>query len=274
MSALTCQLRLVDASSMRKFALVAPTVVISATLLILAACHAGSSPRPGSPSATQTPTPSPVPRTPVRFAATDGVRIAGSLFGSGRLGVVLGHGSDGSQQDWWVFAQTLARDHFAALAIDFRGYCPGGAAGCSQDGSTADAWKDMLGGARYLEAQGARKVVLMGSSMGATASIVAAAHPFTGVAGVVSLSGSSLCCGMVANQAVIERIHVPMLLVVGRLDEGFVSSTRTWGRWAGSAADTAILGSGEHGVDLLRFAPPNIRERVSDLILGFLREVH
>jgi dienelactone hydrolase len=213
------------------------------------------------------------PRSPVHFAALDGVRIAGSTFGDGPVGVVLGHGSDGNQAEWWPFAKTLADRGYTALAIDFRGYCPGGAAGCSGDGGTADAWQDMLGGVRYLTSHGAKQVVVMGSSMGGTASVVAASQPHGDVDGVISLSGSSDCCGMRADKRVVEAIDAPMLLVVGRLDSGFLGSTRRWSGWAGRNAETDIVPSGEHGVDFFRLATPAIQRRVSEDVFGFLARV-
>jgi dienelactone hydrolase len=243
-------------------------LVVVAILVPLAACSGSSEPLSTTPSAESME--SPVPRVPVRFPAPDGVRIEGSVFGNGSVGVVLGHGSDGDQTEWWNVAETLARSGYEALAIDYRSYCPGGEAGCSGDGSTADAWKDMLGGVRYLKRNGVSSVVLMGSSMGGTASVVAAAQPDPGVAGVISLSGAVECCGMDAGKHVIRAIDVPMLFVAGRFDAGFVGSTRRWGLWAGNAADAVVVESGEHGVDFFRLATPDIQQRVTRLVLDFL----
>jgi dienelactone hydrolase len=252
-------------------------IALAAIVATLASCDSGTVGDPAdgtevSASGSSSPEPS-VPRTPVHFDAADGVRIEGSTFGTGSVGVVLGHGSDGSQADWWPFAETLAERGYTALAIDFRSYCPGGAAGCSGDGSTADAWQDMLGGSRYLEKHGAKQVVLMGSSMGATASVVAAAHSDAGVAGVIALSGSSVCCGMETDKQVVEAIDVPMLLVVGRLDAGFVGSTRRWSEWAGRDATTDVVPSGEHGLDFFHLATPAIQRRVSEDVFAFLARV-
>jgi dienelactone hydrolase len=248
--------------------------VAALVALVAAACDTSASVE-GSPATTSSPpstTAPAVPRTPVRFEASDGVRIDGSVFGDGPVGVVLGHGSDGNQTDWWDFAETLARSGYTALAIDYRGYCPGGEAGCSGDGTTADAWKDMLGGARYLGRHGVRRVVVMGSSLGGTASVVAAARAGPDVAGVVALSGSTDCCGMLADKDVVRAIQAPMLFVAGRFDDGFVGSTRRWGRWAGATADAEVVASGEHGLDLLRFATPPIQRRVTDLVYGLLEQ--
>jgi dienelactone hydrolase len=245
-----------------------------AGLILTALVACGSS---GSNTVSSTPAPIPssssVPRTAVHFGAPDGVRIEGSVFGHGPVGAVLGHDLDGDQTEWWDFAQTLARSGYTALAIDYRGSCPGGVAGCSGDGSTAGAWKDMLGGVRYLKRHGVTKVVLIGSSMGGTASIVAAARPGSGVAGVISLSGPVQCCGLDAGKDVVSALSVPMLLIVGRLDAGFVGDTRQLGKWAGTSAQTVILPSGEHGVNLLRFATPSIQRRATSLVLAFMKRV-
>lgn len=170
----------------------------------------------------------------------------------------------------WFFAETLARNGYTGLTMDFRGYCPGGRAGCSEDGSTADGWKDLLGGVRYLRRHGVTKVVLIGSSMGATASVVAAAQHPAGVAGVIALSGPVMCCGLRTNTSLVRSIRMPILFVVGRRDAGLVRATRTWGRWAGSSAQTVILPSGEHGLDLLHFATPPVRRRATSLVLDFM----
>jgi pimeloyl-ACP methyl ester carboxylesterase len=248
---------------------------IAAIAVWSVACHAEPDPAPAAsshvPSASSSA--SPVPRTPVRFRDSDGVRIDGSMFGSGRVGVVLGHGSDGDQRDWWNFAETLARSGYAALSIDYRSYCPGRSAGCSGDGSTSDAWMDMLGGARYLKDHDVKRVVLMGSSMGGTASVVAAAQPDAGIAGVISLSGSTDCCGMDAGRQVVRRIEVPMLFVAGRFDFGFAAPTRHWGRWTGPSAEAVIVASGEHGVDFFQLATPAIQRQVTELVMDFLARV-
>ena len=245
--------------------------------LFAAACDQEPGPGPAaSPGATSVSAVSPVPRTPVRFRALDGVRIEGSVFGTGRVGVVLGHGSDGSQQDWWNFAEMLAQNGYTALAINYRSYCPGGAAGCSGDGGTSDAWMDMLGGARYLEGRGVQGVVLMGSSMGGTASVVAAAQPQAenaGIIGVIALSGSVECCGMDAGKDAVDAIDVPMLFVAGRFDFGFAGSTRHWGRWAGSSGEAVIVASGEHGVDFFQLATPDIQRQVTELVMDLLGRV-
>lgn len=250
--------------------------VFSAVSLVLAACGGGGAPEPidGSPTSPSTGTssssPTPVSGEAVSFRASDGVRIAGRLFGDGPFGVVLGHSIDGDGTEWWNFAEVIADAGHAALAIDFRGYCPGGDAGCSEDGSTGEAWRDLLAGATFLRERGVRDVVLIGASMGGTASVLAAANARPGVAGVITLSSPTACCGMEVDRSIVEAVGAPMLFIAGRFDGEAPRSAHAFARWAGHSGETLILGTGEHGTDLLGLATPLVERRTTESILAFL----
>jgi pimeloyl-ACP methyl ester carboxylesterase len=233
-------------------------------------------PPTATPSPTVQPSPSadPTPGRPVTFAASDGVRIAGRVFGAGRVGVVLGHQIDGDQRDWWDFALRLADEGYAALSINFRGYCPQDGAGCSGDGGTANAWRDLLAGVGVLRRRGVENVVFIGASMGGTASLVAAAQARPAVAGVTTLSAPTDCCGMDADATVVESIDAPLLSIAGRFDGDAPQSARRFARWAGSSGESVILASGEHGTDLIGgLATPQVERRTTDLILEFLDRI-
>jgi dienelactone hydrolase len=252
--------------------------VAAALPLLLVACgdpsgsvNGASSPPPPEP--TPSASPEPTPGTAVTFRTSDGVRIAGRLFGEGRVGAVLGHPIDGDQSDWWSFAEVLSDNGYTALSIDFRSYCPGGEAGCSGDGSTGDAWKDMLAGADLLRERGVRRIVLMGASMGGTAAVVAAAKADQRVAGVITLSAPTDCCGMEADEKVVEAVDAPMLFMAGRFDGDAARSGRQFARWVDSASESVILASGEHGTDLFGLATPQVERRTTALILDFLERL-
>ena len=241
---------------------------------VLASCGGVGQDPNGEPSVTassvESPSPTPVPGEAVTFRASDGVRIAGRVFGEGRVGVVLGHSIDGDQTEWWNFAEALADDGHAALAINFRGYCPEGEAGCSDDGSTADAWRDLVAGAEFLRGRGVKEVVLAGASMGGTAAILAAAHAPPNVSGVITLSSPTTCCGMEVDRPIVEAIEAPTLFIAGRFDGEAPRSAHAFARWAGSAGEAVILGTGEHGTDLFGLATPQVERRTTESILGFL----
>jgi dienelactone hydrolase len=244
---------------------------------LLVACGGAAAPIDGSPtplpSETRSASPTPVPGEAVTFRAADGVRIAGRLFGDGRVGVVLGHSIDGDQIEWWNFAEVIADAGHVALAIDFRGYCPGDDAGCSEDGSTGDAWRDLLAGAELLRGRGVRDIVLIGASMGGTASVLAASNARPGLSGVITLSAPTACCGMEVDRSIVEAVGAPMLFIAGRFDGEAPRSARALARWAATSGESLILGTGEHGTDLFGLATPQVERRTTESILGFLERI-
>ncbi|HEX6579331.1 MAG TPA: alpha/beta hydrolase [Actinomycetota bacterium] len=249
--------------------------VITATMaFVLVACGGAEEPNNGSPtpptSGSTSPSPTPVPGEAVTFRTSDGVPIAGRLFGEGRVGVVLGHSIDGDQTEWWNFAEVVADAGHAALAIDFRGYCPGAEGGCSGDGNTADAWRDLLAGAEFLRERGVEEIVLAGASMGGTTAIVSAAHARPAVAGVITLSSPIACCGMDVARPAVGAIGAPMLFIAGRFDGDAPRSAKVFARWAGPRGQALILATGEHGTDLFGLATPQVERRTTTAILDFL----
>jgi predicted alpha/beta-hydrolase family hydrolase len=250
--------------------------VFAAVSLALVSCGSGGDSRnesSGHPSIAESPPPTPVPGEAVTFRASDGVRIAGRLFGDGHVGVVLGHSIDYDQTEWWNFAEVLANQGVAAMTIDFRGYCPNGEAGCSDDGSTADAWQDLLAGAEFLRERGVRQIVLAGASMGGTAAILAAADARPNVSGVITLSSPTACCGMEADQTLVSAIRAPMLFIAGRFDGDAPRSAKAFARWAGPSGEAVILATGEHGTDLFGLATPQVERRTTESILAFLERL-
>ena len=104
----------------------------------------------------------------VSFATDDGGQICADLYGQSSVAVVLAHGGQFNKESWRSQASALASKGFRVLAIDFRGF------GCSkgpgqQDFSTAPFEKDVLAAVRYLKANGAKKVSVVGGSFGGAA---------------------------------------------------------------------------------------------------------
>jgi pimeloyl-ACP methyl ester carboxylesterase len=252
--------------------------VFAAVSLVLVARGGGGAPEPvdGSPtshsSETPSPSPTPAPGEAVTFRTSDGVRIAGRLFGDGPVGVVLGHSTDGDGTEWWNVAEVIADAGHAALAIDFRGYCPGDEAGCSEDGSTGEAWRDLLAGATFLRERGVKQIVLIGAR-GGTASVLAAADARPRVSGVITLSAPTACCGMEVDRSIVGAVGAPMLFIAGRSDGEAPRSAHAFARWAGASGETLILGTGEHGTDLFGLATPQVERRTTESILAFLKRL-
>lgn len=95
----------------------------------------------------------------ISYPTADGGDIVGNLYGDGPHAVLLAHGAVFDKESWDALARRLAANGHQALAIDFRGYrrSRGGGGGVDED---------IVGGVRYLTAQGATRVSVIGASMG------------------------------------------------------------------------------------------------------------
>lgn len=116
-------------------------------------------------------------QTQVFFPTADSGLVYADLYGKGEHGVVLAHGGRFNKESWMPQAKALAAAGFRVLAIDFRGY--GQSRGPGQaDPLSAPLYLDVLAAVRYLHQAGAKKVSVVGCSMGggaaAEASIAAA----------------------------------------------------------------------------------------------------
>jgi pimeloyl-ACP methyl ester carboxylesterase len=207
--------------------------------------------------------------TPVRFTGGAGAALVGVVLGRGRTGLVLGHQVGSDLCEWLPQAQTFADQGYQVLAFDFAGY------GDSRPGSGPDAGvdADVVAAAGQLRHRGADRIVLIGSSMGGTAVLSAAARIRPPVAGVVSLSGPAAFQGVDAGAAV-ARLRVPVLLVAAADDHPFVDDARAMYR-AAPVGDKRLLvvGGGGHGTSLLEFGSdaPKVQAAVRRFIAGHTR---
>ncbi|HEY1127325.1 MAG TPA: alpha/beta hydrolase, partial [Actinomycetota bacterium] len=154
--------------------------------------------------------------TAVSFRSSDGLKLAGRVFGDGRVGVVLAHMFPADQTSWWAFARVLAPKGFTVLTFDFRGYCPGGVAGCSEgERDVAAMWQDVLGAVDFMMTRGMVRVMLVGASIGGTASLLAAAQPGVPVVAIVALSAPQSFEGLTADHTVLGNVTAAKLFVAG-----------------------------------------------------------
>jgi pimeloyl-ACP methyl ester carboxylesterase len=206
----------------------------------------------------------------VTFESSDGVKLAGRIFGDGSVGVVLSHMLPADQQSWWDFARELADEGYLVLTYDFRGYCPGGAAGCSAgDRDIAAIWQDVLGGIDEVRSEGAVRVVLVGASMGGTASLVAASKPGVDVEAVITLSAPTSIEGLVADPGTLASVGAAKLFIAGLGDAQAADAAQQLWATAPQPKRVEVLTSDDHGTDLLT---GNQSGRIRTLILTFLAE--
>ncbi len=206
----------------------------------------------------------------VTFAASDGVELAGRVFGpeDATAGVVLAHMRPADQSSWFDLADRVGGLGYRVLTFDFRGYCPGGDAGCSKGKKEISAiWQDVQGAVDYLKAQGVRRIGLVGASMGGTASLVVASRPDEAIVAVVTLSAPASIDGLVAGPDVVSATTAAKLFIAGNGDGVAAKSAQTFYDQSAPPKRVEILTTADHGTDLLE---GNQGEIARNLIIGWL----
>jgi len=191
----------------------------------------------------------------VTFKTSDGVTLSGRLFGpaDAQEGVVLSHMLPADQSSWYPFAQRLAGDGYRVLTFDFRGYCPGGDAGCSGGAKDINAAPTDLDAAlRYLRKQGPTRIGLAGASMGGTASLLVAGTDPEDIDAVVTLSAPQVLSGLAVGPSQLATISAPKLYIAGLGDPaGSVAAADAMYANSPQPSDEQIVTDDSHGTDLL-----------------------
>ena len=149
-------------------------------------------------------------QTSVSFPTEDGGVIYADLYGTGDQAVVLAHGARFNKESWSDQARILESHGFRVLAIDFRGYGKSRGPGDSHP-MNAPLELDVLAAIRYLHQTGAKRVSVVGASMGAGAA---------GDASIASRPGEIdrlvLLAGVPSASA--DQLKSPTLFIVTRDD--------------------------------------------------------
>jgi pimeloyl-ACP methyl ester carboxylesterase len=210
--------------------------------------------------------------TAVSFTTSGGVRLAGRLFGprSADAGVVLAHMLPADQSSWYDFADRLGALGYRVLTFDFRGYCPGGDAGCSAGTKQPSAAADDLDAAlTYLQGQGVLRSGLVGASMGGTASLVVASQQPRGVDTVITVSAPQSIDGLTAGNDVLQLVTAPKLYIAGQLDTVAAGSAQAFYDNSLQPKRLDLFTTSDHGTDMLT---GNQAEPVRNAILGWLAQ--
>jgi predicted alpha/beta-hydrolase family hydrolase len=208
---------------------------------------------------------------PVRVRAAEGVRIAGRLFGAGDVGVVLSHMGDGDQSQWLEFAGQLAEEGYLVLTFDRRGSCPGGELGCSTGTDDGDGWKDLAFLVDELRAAGAEHVVVGGASLGAMESLYALSQGLD-ADGLIWVAGIDLYNGVPVSEQVGD-VRVPKLFISGDADEEPADLLEVFEADAPPPIEVVTLDTGEHGTDILAYAPVAVADEFRESVVGFLETI-
>jgi uncharacterized protein len=234
--------------------------VATALVLVLPACHQGEAIRQEALADSRA----------VTFGSLDGVQLAGRVFGpeGSTAGVVLAHMKPADQRSWFDFADQLGDLGYRTLTFDFRGYCPGGDAGCSEgDKDIAAIWQDVAGAVGFLRAEGVRRVGLVGASMGGTASLVYASQSDADVDAVVTLSAPAAIEGLAAGPDVLQSVTAAKLFLAGNVDANAAATAQAFYDGTLQPKRIEILTTDDHGTDILE---GNQAENARNLIVGWL----
>ena len=204
------------------------------------------------------------------FRAADGTKLVGHRFGGAKPGkrtaVVLAHMSVGDLCQWAPYARALARQGLFAFPFDFRGH---GLSGGRENHARAAA--DVVAAVRAVRKLGARKVVVVGASLGGIAALVATPTIRPALAGVVSVSGPAAIPGELNALPAAPRIRVPTLYLVSQADQNppydFAADAQTLYDATGTAEKRLEVAPGAlHGTFLVSGSPA-----IRKLLLAFLR---
>lgn len=195
--------------------------------LLLVACDEVGRPTTSAPS--------------VSFMAGDGVTLRGHLFGSGDSWIVLSHMFPDDQTAWFPFAAELAGRGYHILTYDFRGY---GESDGQKQINQID--RDVSAAVGYVRRQHPRRIVLLGASMGGTASVIAASKG--NLDGLITLSAPITFHGLNAGDS---PLSLPVLFVSSELDDDNQVSARTLFDNAGQERSIDIVAGSAHGIGLL-----------------------
>lgn len=218
----------------------------TACLLLLIILISSCSETPMNPTQTLIP----IPEETVTFVTSDGIHLAGTLFGEGEIAIILAHqGTYGAdQKTWQPFARLLAEQGYTALVFDFRGV--------GQSEGTLGYGKldlDVRAAARFLQGRGYQRIACAGASMGGTACIRAAQDfDFIGLiifASTMTAGSSGDTLSLTAED--LSNLTQPKLFVSAIHDSGLVVRD-TQSMYALSSEPKALLffPGTQHGTNL------------------------
>ncbi len=150
----------------------------------------------------------------VDFTTEDGVKLSGSLYGSGKTAVVLSAicSKDG-KDDWIDLALKLKNQGYTVLSYYYRGF------GLSEGTFTVtDLELDIAAAVQYVQSRGADKLVLVGGSCGGTISAIQATK--TKAEALVILASGQNIEGMGTSDEQLQTLDIPKLFLSAQDEPG------------------------------------------------------
>jgi pimeloyl-ACP methyl ester carboxylesterase len=192
-------------------------------------------------------------------------KLEGAILGKGSTGMVLAHQNGGSACQWLPNALEFVAQGYRVLIFNFSGF------GGSPSGSPSRQ-SDVEEAIKALRADGVRKTVLIGASMGGTAVLAAAGAVTPPVDAVVALSAPQVFGGADAGSAA-PKLTMPVFYAAGANENVYALGAQLMHDSSKASPDAQLVlasGSAAHGVALVQ---PNSGEKVvSDGMAAFLKK--
>jgi pimeloyl-ACP methyl ester carboxylesterase len=229
------------------------------------------------------------PGKKVAFRAEDGTKLLGRVWGDGEVGVVIAHGFSEltGQDDWLPFPGVVAAHGYHVLTFNFRGFCSSD--GCSgRPIELGNNWLDVVAATGFLEARGAKRIFLIGGSMGGIAVFRAAEAAPEGVEGIVSISTPQFPSEYYSDEppqndvteARLQALPMPKLFMAGDGDTQptmvgkirFADEAQSMADAAAGDVEILIVESTAHSHELVTAAKDEVVVESREAILRFLAE--
>jgi dienelactone hydrolase len=232
-----------------------------AILLLMVGLLAGcSAPPPPAP----TPTPSATTEG-VTFPATDGVPLHGALSGHGDTAVILSNMGDNDPGPWEQFAPLLVGRGYRVLTYSFRypmhtnSFIPAYAQATVPD---------LLGAVAYARQSGAKRIVLIGASLGGITVGKVGAQTRAEAVVIISAERDLSGYGLVVSDQELAALTAPKLFIASEQDTNTLYAlTKQFYDNAPEPKQFHGYAGGVHGVGL--FASPqgdDLRRRLFDFL--------
>jgi pimeloyl-ACP methyl ester carboxylesterase len=204
-----------------------------------------------------------IPAGMTRFPVTaaDGVGIGAAVAGEGETAVVLVHGAGQDLCDWMDVVPALTDLGVTVAAYNLRGR--GSSGGSRNEVSLLPDDLDAV--VTALRERGAERIVLVGSSLGAAASLVGAGSIDPPVDAVVAVS-PPLALGGTDVITAARRYEGPVVLVAAEGDGPYARYIAELASVLPDVRATTILDGSDHGMRLIKSRLEDVAEAVGQAV--------
>jgi alpha/beta superfamily hydrolase len=177
------------------------------------------------------------------FKTDDGVTLSNQTFGQGATAGILSNQNAEARLEWWPLAKTLASRGYLVMTYDYRGI------GQSRGSYIPRLLEhDLVAAIGAAQARGARKIVLIGASLGGlvTMKVAASVHP----AAVVVLSAPRYFKGLSVDPDEARAVTAPRFFAVSSSDANVYADVQYLYTTSPEPKQLQVYPSVTHHVDL------------------------